>query len=194
MKKNVLLIALFLCGLTNAQKGTYVVSGYFNFYSDNFNNQGLTDYQSFSVSPKVGYQFKENWTLGLESSLGQTKYSNDNGGVDNRTTFYTVGAFLRYSKSLNETFSLFTDVGLGYQGRKERFYNNPNPEQIAIYNGFYTNLQPLLHLKIINNWGMNFGLGGISYSNEHQNGSTLDRNSFAVNFGRAYTLGIQKIF
>ena len=184
-----------MVSFANAQKGTYLVSGNVNYYSNKNSNGVDYDSSNFSFSPKLGYQFADNWTLGVQSSIGQNK-SNSTYSTSKEDNF-SIGSFLRYSKSINDLFSFFTDLNVGFQNQKvirsyTDFYEFSEFSQKA--NGFYASLQPMIHLKIKNNFGVNFGLGGIGYSSIEDKKTNNTNSTFSVSFGQAYTIGIQKNF
>lgn len=193
MKKFLLCFALAMFSFANAQKGTVLVSGNVNYTSEKNSNDTFTAYQNFGFSPKVGYQFTDNWTLGVESTFNQNKWEN-NFSNNQKVNYFSIGTFARYSKPLNDSFSFFTDLGIGFQNRKEFFSDSSSTESINKAQGFYANLQPKIFLKIKNNFGINFGLGGLTYSSFNNQDSNNTVNSFNVNFGQAYTVGIQKNF
>lgn len=192
MKKTFFSLALFFAILASAQKGTFLVSGNVSYYSDKNSENNFYDYQYFDFNPKFGYQFSDNWTIGVESSFNENKsiYTNS----ENKKNNFSVGSFIRYSKSLGNNFSLFADFGVGYKNSKEVFSYDFSPGSIVKYNGFYTTLNPIVHLKIKNSFGMNFGLGGISYNSITNQKTNNKRNTFNINFGQAYTIGVQKNF
>lgn len=194
MKKILLLAALVLFSFANAQKGSYLVSGNVFYNAQKNSNNGQTDYQYIGFNPKTGYQFTDSFTLGIETSFNQNKWTTDVNNYESNSKSFSIGSFLRYSKPLNDSFSLFADLGVGYQNTKQYFSDSINPETKTKANGFYANLQPLIHLKIKNNFGINFGLGGISYNTLNYKESDNKVSSFTISFGQAYTLGIQKTF
>ena len=68
MKKILIVLALTLGSFANAQKGTYLVSGSVSFWSNKDASQGSESKgENFSFSPKVGFQFMDNWTAGVEA-------------------------------------------------------------------------------------------------------------------------------
>lgn len=192
MKKILFLLAIAATSMANAQKGTYLVSGYFNYQTENNTNAGTTDYGYFGFSPKVGYQFSENWSLGVETGVNSQKWENDN-SYENKRNNLAVGGFVRYSKPLNDSFSFFTDFGLGYLHRKETLQSELNSSNTKS-TGFYATLQPMIFLKVKSNFGINFGLGGIYFNSLENKDSNNTQNTFNINFGQAFTLGIQKNF
>jgi hypothetical protein len=192
MKKLFALAALTLVSFVNAQKATYMVSGNVVYQSINNTQNGASDYTNFGFSPKVGYQFLENWTVGIETGVFSQKWKTDV-SYQNKNDSFSAGGFVRYSKPLSETFSLFADFGLGYLHRKESL-NTDTTNISTKYDGFYAEFEPLLFLRVKNNFGINFGLGGVSLRSLANKASNNTQNQFDFTFGQAYTVGIQKNF
>lgn len=67
MKKTLLIIALAIFGFANAQKGTILVSGNVGYSTMKAESSVSQNY--FSFSPKAGYQFTDNWTVGGELGI-----------------------------------------------------------------------------------------------------------------------------
>ena len=194
MKKALIILTVFLASFANAQKGTYLVSGNLNYYIQSNNQQGPYDYTNLGISPKVGYQFSEKWTVGGEMGIYYNSQKWNQGYTSEyKNNNFSVGGFVRYSKPLTETFSLFADFGLGYTHRNE-YTRNVDGDLTTKYDGFYSQFQPLLFLKVKNNFGINFGLGGFSFNSINNKTSNNSQNTFSFNFGQAFTLGVQKNF
>ena len=194
MKKLALIIFTISSIQMYAQKNSYLVSGNVSYNQTNNSDDNVTNNHGFNFNPKIGYQFSNNFTVGVESNIGQNSWTRDLDNYESKREYFSIGTFLRYSKTLNDSFSLFADLGVGYQTISDKFVQNGFSENNSRSNGFYTSIDPLLHLKIKNGFGLNFGLGGISYrflENEQTNNS--ERN-FRISFGQAFTLGIQKVF
>lgn len=193
MKKILIVLALTVVSFANAQKGTYLVLGTISFSTQKVSNQEANDakYKNFGFYPKVGYQFKDNWTVGVETgfSYGKNEYLNQ----ENTSKYFSAGAFIRYSKSLNQMFVFYTDLGGGYQNKKGTYtYFLPTlDKRKTTLDGVYMNLRPGLFLNIKNNFGLNFNIGGLSYSNTKGNGND---SSFYFNFGESFNIGVSKNF
>ena len=127
MKKTLLILALAMISFANAQKGTVLVSGIMGFWSNKDSNQGSeSKYKNFNFSPKVGYQFKDNWTVGVEAGFSSSKneYTYQENASNNQERIsknFSAGAFVRYSKSLSQMFLLYVDLGAGYKNSKETY-------------------------------------------------------------------------
>ncbi|MEP7093132.1 MAG: outer membrane beta-barrel protein, partial [Flavobacterium sp.] len=112
MKKMLVIVALAMFSFANAQKGSILVMGSFNYNSEKTSNSGSEiKNNNFGFSPKVGYQFHQNWTAGIEAGVSNSKQENVN--TETKSNNFSLGGFLRYSKPLNQTFSAYADLGVG---------------------------------------------------------------------------------
>jgi hypothetical protein len=198
MKKALVITALAMISFANAQKGTVLVSGNLGFNTQKESNQS-SESKNYGLSfyPKVGYQFKDNWTVGVESGFSSAKNEYLNSEYLNSESVsknFTAGAFVRYSKSLSPMFLLYADLGVGYQNRKVTNTYPLQPSSTVTFDGVYMNLTPGLFLNIKNNFGLNFGLGGLSYSDTKSNQNNGSNRYFYFNFGQSFTAGISKNF
>ncbi|PWA07988.1 outer membrane beta-barrel protein [Flavobacterium laiguense] len=202
MKKTVVILALAMMSFANAQKGTVLVSGNVSFWSNKDSNQGSeSKYENFNFSPKVGYQFKDNWTVGVETGFSSSKneytyQENESNNQERITKNFSAGAFVRYSKSLSQMFLLYADLGTGYKNLKETNTNSfSDPvSSTNTFDGFYMSFAPGLFLNIKNNFGLNFGIGGLSYSNTKSDQNSGSNSNFYFNFGQSFNIGISKNF
>ncbi|WP_281637180.1 outer membrane beta-barrel protein [Flavobacterium marginilacus] len=202
MKKMLLVIALAVVSFANAQKGTYFVSGNVSFWSSkDSNNSSESKTDRFGFSPRIGYQFKDNWTVGIESGFSSDKnvYTYQENAMNNQERIsknYSVGAFVRYSKSLSQMFLLYADLGAGYKNSKETNTNSfSNPVTFTnTFDGVYAGFAPGLFLNIKNNFGLNFGIGGLTYSNTKSDQNNGKNSNFYFNFGQSFNIGLSKNF
>lgn len=196
MKKMLLILALAMVSFANAQKGSILVMGSVNYESQNVSNSGSEEKSSsFGFAPKVGYQFHENWTAGIEAGVGTDKREfNDN--TENKVNNFSLGGFLRYSKPLNQTFSAYADLGVGYQSEK---YTFPVGNFLATNegDGFYIGVTPAIFINVNKGFGLNFNVGGIGYNTlnfDGNNGNGDNVKNFNISFGQAFSVGISKNF
>ncbi|HJY14196.1 MAG TPA: outer membrane beta-barrel protein [Flavobacterium sp.] len=196
MKKMLVVLALAMVSFANAQKGSILVMGSVNYESQNVSNSGSEDKSSsFGFAPKVGYQFHENWTAGIEAGVGTEKREfSDN--TENKVNNFSLGGFLRYSKPLNQTFSAYADLGLGYQNQK--FTNSAgNLSATNEGDGFYVGVTPAIFINVNKGFGLNFNVGGIGYNTynfDGNNGNGDNVKNFNISFGQAFSVGISKNF
>lgn len=174
MKKLLLVVALFVATISNAQKGSILLGGNVGFSSEKI---GDSKSNNFEFSPKVGYQFSENWTAGIEGTIASV----DTDGFA-KTEKYKIGGFVRYSTPLSETFSFYTDLGAGYQ-----------TSSVNDAKGMYVNVTPALFINMKRGFGLNFSIGGINYDNlDGKNDPRQERIGF--DFGKTFKIGVSKNF
>ena len=196
MKKLLLILVSAVFSFANAQKGTILVSGNVSYNSQKSGDLASSpQIKNFNFAPKVGYQYNDNWTLGVESSINSYKYGYENSQELNNNRF-SLGGFLRYSKPLSEIFTAYADFGGGYQYLK---YWNVSGDTSTLSttkeNGYYIGITPAIYLNLKKNFGLNFNIGGLRYdtlNNTTNNGT--DTKSFNFSFGQAFSVGISKNF
>jgi hypothetical protein len=192
MKKMLVILALAMVSFANAQKGTILVGGSVG-YKSNTTTLGNNEVKNNTVdfSPKVGYQFHDNWTAGIETSFGSTKVKQ--GVNEEKTNTTKVGGFLRYTMPLNPTFSFFAELGTGFQSIKEKTYTGPLTTTDK-GDGFYVGITPALFIDMKKGFGLNFNIGGLNYGTINYDNNGPEYKSFDFNFGKAFNIGISKNF
>ncbi|OXB05902.1 outer membrane beta-barrel protein [Flavobacterium pectinovorum] len=198
MKKMLLILALAMFSFANAQKGTILVGGNIGFTSEKNDNQGEErKSNSFGFSPKVGYQFHDNWTAGVEFALSSSKSTfslNSIGESESKFNAFKVGAFVRYSVPLSETFSVFADLGAGFQNQKNKDYINGSLTSESKADGLYAGITPALFINMKKGFGLNFSIGGLGYETLSFDTSDTDVSKFYFNFGKTVNIGVSKNF
>ncbi|MFC0781103.1 outer membrane beta-barrel protein [Flavobacterium sp. HJSW_4] len=193
MKKMLLILALSVFGFANAQKGTILVGGNISYSSSNRDFQTFSDnYHEFGFSPKVGYQFHDNWTVGGEFLFASSK-SDIDGRMTSKSNDFKAGAFLRYTVPLSETFSVFADLGAGFQNQKNTV-NSIEGENESKGDGFYAGITPALFINMKKGFGLNFSIGGIGYETLSFDNNGPDVKQFEFNFGKTVNIGVSKNF
>ncbi|WP_264535125.1 porin family protein [Flavobacterium sp. N1736] len=174
MKKLLLAVALLVVTIASAQKGSMLLGGNVGFTSEKIDDLKT---ENFEFSPKVGYQFADKWTAGVEGSIMTLKTT----GFE-KSEKYTIGGFLRYATPLSELFSVYADLGAGYQNTS---LNNAK--------GMYASLTPALFINMKRGFGLNFSIGGLRYDNlDGKNDPRQERIGF--DFGKTFNIGISKNF
>lgn len=173
MKKLLLCVALVVSTIATAQNGSILVGGNIEYSSDKI---GDTRNESFNFSPTFGYQLNENWTTGINATIGSVKME------DTKSNNQKIGGFIRYAKPLGETFAIYADLGTGYQ------QNSINDAK-----GIYVYVAPALFINMKDGFGLNFSIGGINYDNiDGKNDPRQEK--FGFNFGKTVNIGISKNF
>jgi len=188
-----LILALAMVSFANAQKGTILVGGNIGYTSEKIDRE-ITPAKNniFEFSPKVGYQFHDNWTAGVEFSLESSKTNLGEG--EGKANTFKAGAFVRYTMPLSETFSVFADLGAGFQNQKIKNYENGSLVSDNKADGFYTGITPALFINMKKGFGLNFSIGGLEYETLSYDNDDADYSRFFVNFGKTVNIGISKNF
>ena len=193
MKKMLLILALATFSFANAQKGTILVGGNIEYNSTTYDHPLVeTKTNTFGFSPKVGYQFHDNWTVGGEFSINSSKQKG--GGLETKANVYTYGAFVRYTVPLSETFSVFGDLGAGLQNQKSENFENGSLITKSKADGIYVGLTPALFINMKKGFGLNFSIGGLGYKTLNYDNNGSDVSSFYFNFGKTVNIGVSKNF
>lgn len=193
MKKILVMAALAICSFANAQKGTILVGGNIGYTSEKAEDQfGEDKTSTFSFSPKVGYQFHENWTVGGEFTVASS--NDDNGTREIKNNGFKAGAFVRYSVPLSQTFSIFADMGAGFQNIKTKVYGPGNDFAKSKADGMYVGVTPALFINMKKGFGLNFSIGGLGYETLSYDNNGADVSSFYFNFGQTFNIGVSKNF
>ncbi|MRX68007.1 Outer membrane protein beta-barrel domain-containing protein [Flavobacterium resistens] len=174
MKKLLVAVVILFTTMASAQKNSILLGGNIGFSSEKIGDSKL---ENFEFSPKVGYQFADRWTAGVEGSITNVKVI----GTE-RIEKYKIGSFVRYSVPLSNMFSFYTDLGAGYQSTN-----------VSDGKGMYASLTPALFINMKQGFGLNFSIGGINYSNLDGNGDPRQER-FGFNFGKTLNIGISKNF
>ncbi|MBE8725372.1 outer membrane beta-barrel protein [Flavobacterium hungaricum] len=192
MKKILVMAALAICSFANAQKGTILVGGNIGYTSETTDSRfSETKSNEFSFSPKVGYQFHDNWTVGGEFTVASSK--DDQGANEYKTNTSRFGAFVRYTMPLSQTFAVFADLGAGFQNRTEKDYIGANYSKYKA-DGMYIGVVPALFINMQKGFGLNFSIGGLGYDTLSYDNNGPDVKRFNFNFGQTFNIGISKNF
>jgi len=193
MKKILLILALAMFSFANAQKGTILVGGNIGFTSEKSEFQfGEATTNTFSFSPKVGYQFNDNWTVGGEFTVASS--NDDNGTREIKDNNFKIGAFVRYAVPLSQTFSIFADMGAGFQNAKSKVYGPGNAFSKSKADGMYVGVTPALFINMKKGFGLNFSIGGLGYETLSYDNNGADYSKFYFNFGQTFNIGVSKNF
>lgn len=205
MKKVLVIAALAMVSFANAQKGTILVGGNLGFSSNKVTaaDDDETKVNAFEFNPRVGYQFNDNWTVGISGGVESRKTENTSeepflGDItsENKATTFAVGPFVRYSKSITEIFGVFADLDAGFQSEKNTFNSGfPEAEDSEVKgNGVYARITPAIFINVKKGFGLNVSFGGLGFDSLNYDDNGGDRSNFGLNFGETINIGISKNF
>lgn len=204
MKKVILSAALLTLGLAaSAQKGSILVAGNVGYKSNTTEVSNIdVKKNQFFIEPKIGYQFSDNMTVGVEGGYAHSKDENvvtvlnNEYTQDTKTNEYKIGGFLRYSVPFSQTFAAYADLGAGYKSietEDTNYLGVTSDDKSASGDGFYVGLKPALFINFKNNFGLNFGIGGIEYANMDYDDDSSS-SDFNFTLGKEISVGISKNF
>ena len=220
MKKIILFASILITStLSFAQKNSILIGGNFeiNSQKDNlldnapFGGGVQSSKQSdLTFTPTVGYQINNNFTLGVTASFKSLSYNSTitypyvtptKQETNQKNTQTNFGAFLRYSKTISNTFIFYgqfeTLLGTSknYKKQENIGIGFPNIQESTLKgNSTNLNLFPAIFINVKNNFGINLNFGGVSYSeNKFKNYSGSESN-FNFNLGKVINFGISKNF
>lgn len=195
MKKIVLSIfALCLIVSAHAQQGSILLYGNVAFSSSKDAAENKTII--WQANPGIGYQFNENWTVGINIYWSQHSTSDAPGSSDMTTQNNgRFGAFARYKKNFGNTpFYYYGQAGLGIQ---QGYTTDADQPGALKHNGIYFEAYPAIGMWVGRNWGINLSFGGIGYMTDKYttdaSGNTISNqntsSSMSIDFGQTIHIG-----
>ena len=221
MKKIILFAFIYTISNTSfAQKNSILVGGNFEVSSQKDNIQGNSPFgggqfqsskqTNFTFAPIVGYQINNNFTIGIISSFKSTEYKSiitypyqiptkqENTQKTSETNF---GAFVRYSKTLSNTFSVYGQFETLF-GNSKNYSKQESTGPQGTYiqetttkgNSSNINLFPAIFINVKNNFGINLNFGGLTYITTKIKDYSGTNSNLNFNFGKVINFGISKNF
>lgn len=191
MKKIIFASALILTSVlgATAQKNTILLYGDLGFQSDKTATDPAFTTSTIVFRPGVGYQFNDNWTVGI--NLGVESSKQEVNGGDNKVNTFEAGPFLRYTQPLSDIFRVFGQLDLGFRASK----NDPVGDNNEVKStGFVGRVFPAIAVNVKNNLCLNFGFGGLGFETNKVEDADNSSSSFFLTFGSQFNIGISKNF
>lgn len=171
----------------NAQANSVLVFGQMGIGSKKTDNDTKTWH--LDLNPGIGYQFNDNWTLGITGSFG-TSRTRPNGVRDwAYTNTYSAGVFMRYTMPVGKFFAFYNQLEAGYIGRS---VGNTGLNATTNYNGFRANLTPAVAIMVHDGFALNFAFGGVDFSTIKRAGTTNATTNFDLTWGTQFNIGVSK--
>lgn len=186
------------------------------FGTANSNTTDNDKVQTWNISPGVGYNLQNNWTIGIDGFYSNTKITRDRDnitvpGVNEYKNYdFGIGVFARHTMPIGQHFYCFAQANAHYLGgRQSRHYVTAQTGGDTYtaddnYKGFDVSVYPAIGINITRSLGMNFSIGSIGYTYKNWDystqgmppGSNMEgkENNFNFTFGRQFNIGIQKTF
>ena len=108
---------------------------------------------------------------------------------------------MRYTKKITDLFSVYSNFGINYVYSKSKTESYLNEVLVSSgsgqSNGVSSYITPAIFINLKNNFGLNFGFGGIYYGNstsKDDSGFKNKNSGFDINFGQSFYVGVSKNF
>jgi len=190
------LLAVGTIASANAQEGSILLYG-------NAGIQSITDASknntfNWNVTPGIGYQLNQNWTVGLNLGYGQNTQKLNDSSNRNSVNSYKVGVFGRYAHAIGDSkiFTWYGQLDLGYAGQ---YTTDGSAAATDKASGIAADLFPALGVNVGCNWALNFSVGGISYNTLKANDAPAGipnntQSTFNFTLGQQVNIGLSKNF
>jgi hypothetical protein len=194
IKKILIILVLINFCAANAQKGTVLIGGFVSLRSTENTSNGINQkFNSFELTPKVGYQFSTYWTAGIETTIGNSRSQSTSTGINSeiKTNVFNIGGFLAYSKQLTGIFYGFAKITTGLQ--TEKLSQKGITYTSSQLNGFYIALEPGIYIDLKKGFGLDFFIGGLRYNTfKNQQTDSTSKKELDFTFGKVLKIGISK--
>jgi outer membrane protein with beta-barrel domain len=184
--KKIILASLFMAGLAfgaNAQKGSVLVYGTVGF-STTKSEPSDTKSTNFSLMPGIGYQFSNNWTVGIAGGVRTSKTESITG--ESKLNAFAAGPFVRYTKNLSNTFFFFSQLDAQYSSATNKLSSGGEVE----YTGFDIGVTPAIGVKVYKGLALNFSFGSMGYATDKTKGTSNKSSGFNFTLGSQANIGV----
>jgi hypothetical protein len=198
MKPVLTVMLLALCHISTAQfvKGDKFISGGFTISVQNSTTGNDDDlkYGSFHVYPEMGF-FLNEWVAvggGLSYSTATTKYEYQGNFQENSNRGIGVQGFVKSYFPIAEKFFFSADGTIGYERGRSSTDTGTSESTTKSYTlSFF--VSPSLVFFPSQNWAIEGGIGGLSWSHSRGLSDDSKSTSFGLNYG-SFSLGFAYFF
>lgn len=206
MKRIILaLFAVSSIATANAQKGSILLYGNLGIGIENVDNGPTAptgNWTSWNVTPGVGYQFTNAFTVGIQGGFGSrinkttVSLPTRDSSFKNTWNDWSAGVFVRHTHNLGNLFSIWNQLDLSYISGTQKMENMGAITTTGedTYNGFMAMLTPAIAVNVHEGWKLNFSFGGIGFSTQTWDIAPVTETRFNFNFGQQVNFGITKNF
>lgn len=215
MKKALLLsgLSILSLGAAMAQTGTFLIEANGTYRQDKITSNNYYSYQStpvtirdWDININAGYQLHKNIIAGINIGYGEKDYLNYYAGLyssgqQNTATTFQLGAWGRYTYSINSWLFVYTQLGLTQYNVDVKdtkdFSYPPTAIPTEYYgtptkgNGIQLALYPAVGFNIIKGYGINVSVGSIGYDHFKEKAG-ISENRYNFTLGQEFRLGLHK--
>ena len=195
-KSIVVLLCAGYVNAANAQKGSVLLFGGLNGSTliTTGQNAPTETRTGFGITPGLGYQVSDKWTVGLAASFNY--YGSHTAGLMPDNHPHTIGGggglFARYTLPITDLLFFYTQAEGIYT--TSRAFDNGAIIPGSASNTFSLKISPNIGINIKNGYALNFGFGNFGYRYTRTPGADFSTSSINYNFAQGFTIGISKKF
>ncbi len=212
MKKIIILTACCVLSAiqqTYAQNNTWLIQadGAYNHTKLEANNSSYavpTTVGYWNLATNIGFKINHNVLVGVLLGYGQKDYIDyayySSSGYKTRVSTFAAGAWGRYTYEINSWLFIYSQLNVVKFSKDIKQIEEYTQPPAAIPSDYYgtpvkgdglsVSLFPAVGFNIINGYGIDLNLGGISYANNKPTGIT--EKEFSVTLGQEFRLGLHK--
>lgn len=176
MKKLFLMAAMMVASV--AASAQIYVGGGIGFNSSKADYEGAEAATSFKITPEIGYNLDENWTVGIGLGYAHSKQG------EIKSDAFSIEPYARYTFVKWNNVGLFAEAGVGYAHTKdtktlaEEGGNELNAE--SKYDIFSIGIRPGVSIALNDKLTFVTKIGWLGYTNEKA--GDIKTNSFGFDF------------
>lgn len=184
---------------SNAQKNSILLLG--NVGGSTYSAEDTTSTsakgRSLAVSPALGYQLSDHWTLGIlaDVSIRSDKRNSTTNPTYNSKTVnikYGGGVFARHTLAITDLLFLATQADIIYSTGED--YLNGKKDLSPNVKVLSARITPAIGLKIKNGYALNFGFGSINYNYTTNSTNASTNKGLSFSAGRSFSFALTKNF
>ena len=191
-----MLLALYHISTAQFVKGDKFISGGYTISVHNSTTSNDDDYKfrSFQIYPEMGFFLNERHAIGggLSYSSTTNKYEYLGDFQKNHGRGIGVQTFVKSYFPITEKFFFSVDWTIGYEREKSKLETSTSENTSKSYN-LSTFLSPSLVFFPSQNWAIEGGIGGLSWSHSRGLSDDSKSTSFGLNYG-SFSLGFAYFF
>ncbi|MEL6483297.1 MAG: outer membrane beta-barrel protein [Bacteroidota bacterium] len=190
--------------LLTIPKGTWILGGNLSFFNNTSDNDFSDDFsrnserRNFAFSPRVGYSFSDNWTVGLVSEYFVQKGENEgiapDGAISNtesKSESLSLAPYVRRYFAINKNLAFFAQGEVGILKSWSESIDFDSDRFTSEADGVFVNLRPGVLFFPAKNLAFETSIGLLGYralDREDSNGTTAENRDFRFDFNSSNLL------
>ena len=176
-------IATLVASTSFAQKGSIFAYGNVGLLSSKSASEAKSN--SFQIAPGIGYNLNKSWSVGLAFDLMSDNEKSPTGTEIDKNSGFAFGPFVRYTKNLSSTFSVYGQFDAMFGTAKLGLTE-------AKTNAMKLGVTPAIQAHVSKALAINLSFGGLSYETTKADVSGAKTASgLNLNFGKNTAIGLQ---